>query len=228
MTNGVSRRLLSLLLFLLVGACADESPIAASGDAPADVVDEVLVRCLADGTTELSAADVVAQSDGVHVRVMSRLDEPASVNGLGVDVEPGSSDWILGLAPGRHGVACWPFSEHTNDEPATTTLVVHDPDGLWTDGELDCEGGDAWSTIVDFIDSPIDEEPTLDEARSAIDGLRPDDELRFAGYPDDPGSVLVVRDDRVVGSFGLGRFREGSRWSVTGGTACADAGLEQR
>ena len=167
----------------------------------------------------------MARPDGVHVRVVSDLDEPASVNGLGMDVEQGASDWVLGLAQGPTNVACWPFSKHGGEEPPTTRLLVHDPRALWVSGELDCQGGEAWSQIADFAHAPRDDEPTLEEARGAIEGLRDDDELRFAGYPEDPGSVLVIRHGCVVGSFGLVRFRDDGAWGVAGATACADAGF---
>ena len=182
--------------------------------------------CEADGSTTLASSEVLARSDGVHLRVESLLDEPASLNGFGLDVDPGVSTRVVGGAPGELEVACWPFSRHGGKEPATTPLTVVDPTGTYVSAEVECGDGMASSMIGDLAGAPFDDgPPPLDEVHAAIHGLREDDVLAYAGYPDDPGSVVVLRDGKVVASFGLVKMKQDSDWIAAGYTKCEEADL---
>jgi hypothetical protein len=51
--------------------------------------DVARIACEADGATSVLTPEVLAQQrDGVHLVVDSQLDEGASLNGLGLDVDP--------------------------------------------------------------------------------------------------------------------------------------------
>lgn len=211
----------------LIG-CADPAPVA-DDPIPADVAPVARIVCEADGSTTVETPSVRAQPDGVHVRVVSHLDEPASVNGWGFDVDPGASRWTFGMHPGVSETACWPFSDHGKAEPATQPIEVLDPDGLFVDGELDCAGGQSMGWVADYA-TPPDESPppiSLEEARAELTGLEPGDEVRYAGYPDDPApSVIVVRDGRVIA--GVGFARSAGEWSAPGGQVCEEEGVRVR
>jgi hypothetical protein len=185
-----------------------------------------VIECEADGSTTIGTPQVLARPDGVHVRVVSRLDEPASINGWGFDVDTGSSRWTFGSRPGVVQTACWPFSDHGKEEPATQPIEIVDPSGLFVDGELDCGDGVAIAWVGDYVSAPDEDAPpiTLEEARSVVRGLEPTDEVRYAGYPEDPApSVIVLRDGRVIASIGFARFD--GEWSAPGGEVCDAEGV---
>ena len=82
----------------------------------------------------------------------------------------------------------------------------------------------AWT--ADYVSPPDADAPaiTLEQARSELRGLRPDDETRYAGYPEEPDrSVIVVRDGRVIASIGFARFD--GEWSAPGGQTCDEDGV---
>ena len=160
------------------------------------------------------------------MRVVSHLDEPASVNGWGFDVDPGGSSWVMGVAPGVVGTACWPFSGHdSGEEPPTTAMEIVDPGGLYVDPEVDCTG-EVGSYIADYAAPGPDHDVRipLEEARDEIRGLESTDELVYGGYPEAVNApVLVVRDSDVVASFSFAGTERG--WTSPGGTICGDAKL---
>lgn len=220
----------TVALALLIGsatACAD-APRAGqlSDDGSADLRSVAVIECLADGSTSVVTPNVLVRPDGVHVKVVSHLDEPASINGWGFDVDPGTSRHVSGKAPGTIETACWPFSEHGSGvEPRTLPIEVLDPDDTYVDGEVACDGN-AMSWIADYFTAPDREagRVPLDVARAGLRGVEADDEIRYAGYPaaEDPG-VVVVRDGVVVASVSFARFD--GEWSSPGGTICEDADI---
>ena len=113
--RGLGKRGSSSLATVMLVACADQaSPTRDGSTAPA----RAEIVCRADGSTELSTSSVRARPDGVHFLVRNQLDEPASVNGLGVDVKsrqavrrleqrPTIVGVVLGLAPAALDRAQW-------------------------------------------------------------------------------------------------------------------------
>ena len=209
-----------VLIALLLVACA-ESPARDVSTIPARVV----VICRPDESTELSSSSVRAQPDGVHVLVRSQLDEPASVNGLGVEVEPGRRSDVVSIGPGTIGVACWPYSDHGSGEPPTTPLEIVDPDGLYVDPALDCSDGRFASMAIDFANpGPKAGVVPLEEARRQIGGLSEDDQVVYGGYPEQRvRPVLVIRDEDVIANIGFGLL--GSDWVQTGSNVWVESGI---
>jgi hypothetical protein len=196
----------------------------AGSQAPADgIPTRVEFVCGADGSMTLSSSTVRAEPDGVHLDVVNGFDEPVSVEGF--DVDPGRSTWVVTNGPGTMELMCWPFSQHgSGAAPPRTSLEIVDPQRLYVDGSVGCEIES--STTVDLSEEPVDEgPPSAAVARDVIDGLRPDDILRLAGYPEqDEADFVVVRNGDVVAAYGIARFA-GQPWTIVSGTACDGSGL---
>ena len=215
---------------LLAETCAKPASVPTSGTEPVGTAPTVAeLTCEADGTTSLANPEVLVRPDGVHIEVQNRLDEPASLNGLGMDVDPGHSEWTLSIPPGEHDIACWPFSDHGSGvEPTTTTLRVLDPGGLYVSPEFDCPEGE-WSLIIDFAapsetDVADPDEAILDPiqaARHLVTKAEPGDELVPAGYPeqDRSGTILVLRDGAPIVAVSVSRADDAG-WYATGADGC--------
>lgn len=222
-----SRGLAGVAVASLVAACA-AGPTSAHrvedpGSPAAGVPTSLQLNCRSDGSIELSSERVQARPDGVHLTVVNGSGEPVSVGGF--DADPGTSTWTLTDGPGMMGLNCWPFSQHSSgQEPDEQQVEIVDPTGMFFDGQITC--AKAMSGHGDFGEAPQDEgPPPLDVARDIIVGLRPDDVVRLAGYPEqDNASVIVIRDGEVIASYGFVRFA-GRSWSIAGGTVCSGAGL---
>jgi hypothetical protein len=223
-----------LVAAVLLAACADAPPAARNGSGKATPTVARII-CEADGTTSVLTPEVLAQRDGVHLVVDSRLDEPASlIGGFGFDIDPGLSEWTLQVGPGNQAVACWPFSDHgSGEEPDTVPLQVFDPEGLYVaPAELECTDGTQWAKILDFIDmtTGIADDP-VDAVRQSIEGLQPGDDvsLHRSGYPEadtqGQGTVIVTRDGRAVALLGVSLADDG-RWLINGGQGCASSGVD--
>jgi hypothetical protein len=215
---------------LLASSCADRpAPDRPTSVDPATgrAADPLTLTCTREGGTELSASQVEAQADGVHVHVENRSGEPASLNGLGYDAEPGSSDIVTSTPPGSVDVACWPFSGHEGPEPDTTRLDILDPNAYFVSSELECEGNLSWSQVNDFIAGAegTPGEP-VDIARDRIHGLEPGDELLPTGYPEreDAASIAVVRNGSTVAVAGFQRADDGG-WLLGGGSGCDETDI---
>ena len=198
------RRFALLVLATVLAGCADPAP--ARDDVP------IPVGRRARGSDRLRGGRldhgrahprVRAQPDGVHVRVVSHFDEPASVNGWGFDVDSGTSRWTFGMRPGVLETACWPFSDHGNAEPRDRSRSRSwTRTGLFVDGELDCAGCQSMGWVADYATPAGCRARRRSRSRkldAELAGLDPGDEVRYAGYPEDPDpSVIVVRDGRVI------------------------------
>jgi hypothetical protein len=225
----MTRAIVVLATTIALVACSTSDP-PATPQVPPDASRVARIVCEADGSTSVATPDVVARPDGVHVRVMSALDEPASVSigGIGWDVDSGESRSVTAIPPGRATVSCWPFSEHApgGSDPVPEPITIHDPDGMFVEGELECIDGDD-GTALDIRLLPSargrrDPSITPGEARPLIGGLLDTDELLVPGYPETVHqSLVVVRDGRRIASVGFS-FERG-RWIQAGGNVCGGA-----
>lgn len=221
---GTSVKAAGIALVVLLGGCADPAPSAMPA-APEDATTVARIVCEKDGSTSTSTPHVIARSDGVQIRIVNRLEEWVSMNGLGFDVGPGSSDRVAGYPPGSLQVACWPFSDHgpEGSEPVPVAIHVHDPEGLFVDGELECLDEDDGSMLdirlLASLRGREDVRITPEDARPLIGGLNEDDEVIVPGYPDEVRqSVVVVRDGRRIAQVGFSY--EAGRWVQAGGWVC--------
>jgi hypothetical protein len=209
---------------VLLTGCA-ESAVGPRGEGTPSVGEVV---CESDGSTTVLTPEVMAQADGVHVRIVSHLDETASVDGLGFDVEPGDTERVSLTPPGTAGIACNPFSNHDSGEvPPTTPIEILDAEDLYLDGELDCGlFSTVWNMIGEPAEAPLEEGVVpLSEARASISGLEAQDEVRFAGYPSSRDrNVVVVRDDNVIASFEFVTF-DGEDWVAMSARGCEGSGV---
>jgi hypothetical protein len=226
-------RSISTVVLLAVVACADPPAAGEAGPpnaVPEGVPDVAELVCEADGSTTVRTPKVVVQPDGIHVHVVSRLDEPASVGLFGRDVEPGQTDFVSVRPPGHVNGACYPFSEHdSGEEPPTSTIDVLDPGGVYTSDEVECDGM-LWAGGAAFGETPRDDlgPVPLDAARAWIEGLQPGDEVSYSGYPEDIGrDVIVRRDGDIVARFDFVTMN-GERWFVGGFEVCQSSGIRHR
>jgi hypothetical protein len=221
----------AVTLCLLLAGCADTPPPIeegpATGPAPTGIPDIAEIVCEADGTTTVITPEVAVQPDGVHVRVISRLDEPASVGAFRMDVGPGETAFVSTVAPGEVDAGCYPFSEHGpgGADPERAPVEVLDSGGLFVDGEVECSGT-ASSMIADFFEQPLDAGPVpLEVARESIRGLLPGDEILHLGYPEQGGrQVAVRRDETIVATFDFVTF-DGEKWQIASNDICSSSGL---
>jgi hypothetical protein len=208
---------------LALASCADRAPSAGPGSNVPDVAEVV---CEADGSTAVLTPRVAVQPDGVHLHVVNHLDETASMNGFGFDVDAGETTYVAVRPPGVVNEACWPFSLHgTDEEPQSTPMEVIDPEGLFVRGELQCSGT-ASNMIGDFAEAPIEGgRVPLEKARQAFHGIVEDDEIFHVGYPEqaDP-SVAVRRDGQIVATYQFVTF-DGDAWIVASSQICSSSGL---
>jgi hypothetical protein len=219
----MARWIFALMAVAVLAACANAPQSVSSSGPAAPTVARIV--CEADGSTTILTPRVLVQRDGVHVRVLSHLDEPASINGWGSDVDPGNSTWTFGGAPSVVRTACWRFSDHdTLVEPATQPIEVLDPEGFFVVGDLECDG-QSIGLVSDYFQEPDRAGPVpLDIARRKIRGLEAADEVRYTGYPQeaDP-AVIVIRAGQVIGSFSFARFD--GQWDIPGGSYCDGVGI---
>lgn len=222
-------RVVAVMATAVLVACSEADPPAAPR-VPTDASKVARIVCEADGSTSVSTPDVVAQPDGVHVQVVSALDEPASVSigGIGWDVDGGRSRSVSSIPPGPATVACWPFSEHApgGHDPEPEPITIHDPDGTFVEGELECiDGDDGTALDIRLLASARGRRGvsiTSGEARPLIGGLLDTDELLVPGYPDTVHqSLVVVRGGRRIASVGFAVVR--GRWIQAGGHVCGGA-----
>jgi hypothetical protein len=213
-------------MLMLVAGCAD-APGPGRIPPGADIPEVAEIVCAADGSPVVRTPQVLVQPDGVHLHVVSHLDETAGLNGFGLDVDPGESNRVVSRPPGFLDEACWPFSLHGSDEePSTHPIRVLDPTGLYAAGELQCSGV-ASSMIGDFAETPLEVGPVpFEEARAGIRGLEDDDEVFRVGYPEqrEAGQVGVRRDGEVVATFGFYTF-DGEDWVSGDAQICESSGL---
>jgi hypothetical protein len=221
-----------LTCLLLLGACG-EPGTRSRGDRPekvsaASAPDELVLTCAAADGQKVDSEFVRPQSDGVHVVVDNQRDyDPGFAfrfptgGGGGDNAPPGRTTFVLDTGPGVLEVACYPKDQ--NEEPQYMTAAVVDPEGLYTQQELECTGG-AVSGSAGYVKEPEGNPDASAAAREQLEfGLAEGDELRRAGYPDSKEPVfVVVRDERVVAATTLARGRSG--WFADGYSACDDFG----
>ncbi|MGH2806236.1 MAG: hypothetical protein ACRDKT_03075 [Actinomycetota bacterium] len=202
-------------------------PHSSPSRAPAPEVARVV--CEKDGSTTLLTESVVAQPDGVHVEVDNRTGEGLSLNGFALDFGEGTATQVANVPPGRIKVACYPFSMHRRPAPKGLPFEIDDPNGYWVSPELECPPGDMIaSAINDFLgDGPGEQGDPVELTRENLRGLKEDDVIERAGYPESTQAVVrVVRDGNVIVTTNFHQ-PEGGGWNMGGYQACDSAGIRE-
>lgn len=194
----------------------------------------VRVSCIGDAT-KVSTSEVMVQADGLHVDMEANFDQPVLMFffaggqvtvGLGPDFEGRSDKFVIPVPPGDLTLECG-RSEQEEPSHNAVGLQLSDPKGLWHDTQLVC-GGD----IIEWNPS----EPTFyythgnpfpDAVYHTLPGLHPDDQVVYAGYPEDQSGdqPLVMRDGEAIGIFDLSTYDK--RTFVHHGIFCASSGIGQ-
>jgi hypothetical protein len=209
-----------VMLLVVLAGCTGRQTFDPEPPAPAaPLVAQVL--CTEAGP-RVETPFVRAQSDGVHFRVTNETNDKTLFGTEAGEatgpIEPGKKAHVVSaVAPGASEVRCrrpdLRLKEHGQIE-------VVDPEEWWIPTALDCPGG--WSTVVDFASGA--EDSPLSQATELLKGLRADDVVREAGYPqDDEAVVTVARDGRVV--LVISFWRYGDDWSLQGASGCNGSGV---
>jgi hypothetical protein len=222
-------RLALAVMLLIFAGCAEATSRSQTREGQPVAAPFVEIVCTEDGGTRLWTPVVEVQADGVHVDVENRAGEPTSFFGLSVDVDEGRHKAVVSEPPGKLRVACYPYSQHESDaKPVRYDLELADPKGHWVSTELECEPDSmVQSTISDFA-HPLGQGMSKDPIQLVHDGVRgleTDDLVEIAGYPEaEVPTVRVVRDDRVIATFGFIQADDGGL-AIETGDLCASEGL---
>ncbi len=230
------RRIAIVLVALAAAGCGAAST---DGDEAATVsttsalslAPTAVITCSPSGTS-VATPEVAARRDGVHVELRNetgaeRLVEVGS--GAAAQAEPlpaGMHARVWPLPPGEAQVTCYDPAGDPGEEDAAAAahLEIVDPDGVWVSTELPC---DAVSTAqLDYVAGAagLQGDPVEAVRADSADRLRPGDVVERAGYPDaeDPATVRIVRDGRVISVLALVRAEDGG-WLVSTVSDCGDA-----
>lgn len=215
----------------------------ATGGSTGEVPDVARVTC--DGADIVVETPVVrTQPDGFHVVVRNVGDEPLglSVRDLGSTVEgdgnvavsggegggdnapPGETTTVWTFPPGTYSFSCSPPIEPGQGGIAGIgTLDVVDPDGHYVPAEIQCANGEAYGSApayavgvgaTGFAGDPVQ------VVRDHVSGLKFDDLVERAGYPESEQPVVrVVRDGVVAGKVTLFDDGQGG-WRVSAIEGC--------
>ncbi|HXV56954.1 MAG TPA: hypothetical protein VD704_03725 [Gaiellaceae bacterium] len=216
----------ALLALPACGAGESAEPGAETGaPPPAPLPDAARVVCAADGTA-VETPRVRPQPDGVHLEVVNesggeRLLELSAAGGeaAGAPAPEGTHVQVVDVAPGSVTVAC--------KDPATgrgggAPLEIVDEDRIWVPATVACP--EVFTQVNDYIQGAEGEtSDPIEAARSALAGygLRPDDVLERAGYPEAEAlKVRLVREGETLAVADL--FDDGAgKWLVGMVTGCS-------
>jgi hypothetical protein len=220
---GGMRLALAVTLLMLAG-CAEETPRSQLREGKPVAAPFVEIVCTEDGGTRLWTPVVEVQPDGVHLDVENRAGAQASINGFSLDVAEGRHKAVVKTPPGRMKVACNPFSQQGgNKKPTKYDLELVDPDGHWVSTGLECES-DAVVGTTSYAPEPIGKGDPAEAVEEMVKGLKPDDLVEPAGYPQaDVPTVRIVRDSKVVGVIGFAETDDGL--GIEGTSTCDSARL---
>ncbi|MFN2390096.1 MAG: hypothetical protein ABR575_10905 [Actinomycetota bacterium] len=191
---------------LLTSACGSP-PVPGLDPQAGGAPDVAEVVCEPGGVTRIETPEVTAQRDGVHFHIINRtgihagfsFEDPAGGGG-GENAPADDGILVIPLSPGTARVGC---PDHDAERPSDTLepIEVIDEQGFFVEDTLDCAGGMGVSGSGSFApDARGEKGDPVEIARDQLaNRLRPDDELRRAGYvTEDEATVAVVRDGETV------------------------------
>lgn len=228
----------AVLLCLCVAACGSEQDVAEPTATPAQrsvaaLADVLEVRCQADGSTVVSAAQVRPGRAGVRTRVVNETDGARAV-ALHADrlwftasQGPGTTtESAEGVRPGTLDVECI-VPDSSAAPGASARVEIVDPDGLWRPATPECPASDivavpgetGWTAL------PFSREGLPDMLRSQAH-LASSDVVRPGGYPEQADAPLVaLRDGRVIVSATPQELDGGGGWWLSEVWGCGSAEL---
>ena len=221
-------RLACAIALVVVAGCAEETPRSQLREGQPVAAPFVEIVCTEDGGTRLWTPVVEVQPDGVHLDIENRTGEPTTFFGLSPEVDEGRHKEVVTEPPGRLRVACYPNSQHETDaKPVKYDLELVDPKGHWRSTELQCETDLVEGSTLDYA-VPLPKGQSKDPVAvvgESVEGLRPNDVIETAGYPEaDPPVVRVLRNEKVIGAYSFLEADDGGL-VLGGGSSCASAGL---
>ena len=217
-----------VLVAFFLGGCAPSATDEAEGNAPSgkeEVPTTARIVCDRDDTRVLTPR-VAARPDGVHYTIDNRLggDYGYSVEfpeggGFGGDSAPkGESEHVGNFPPGEVRIGC--YESNKDVKPDDAPLKVLEGDSGYRPVKLECEGGTSVTASSDYVAGTEgqDFDPVKQTRRMFSNQLEESDIVEFGGYPENTGTVRVVRDGRVVATVEYSRARGG--WLQDSYTAC--------
>jgi hypothetical protein len=201
----------------------------------------------ADGEATVLTPVVAAQPDGIHFQIDNVSDgamlfvpaDPAVLSPLSrlEFADHGDNEvaahsleaqrWVV--PPGTTAVTCTPSQDfHPVASPFMASLEIADPQKLYVPIDQDVACGGARAETWGFSAPP--NFATSSEAYAAVRrefrGVRPDDVLRRAGYPDQPHAwVWIIR---AAAKVALVSFGPGIGMDSSFVTACANSSIRPR
>lgn len=216
---------------------APQSPgrTARSVPLPSPAAIPAVAQVTCDPGARVLTPKVAAQADGVHVRIDNRTDttsyfrldhlgagksEPGELGSSGdLRVPRGSKIMVWIIPPGPAAVSCVGGGDVT---PAPIRIL--DPAHGYVPIEIPSCGAARVTTYQVYFPLEFDhpDEP-VEIVRERMRGLKPDDVVERAGYPEQSHAwVRVLRDDRVVALVNFGPIR----WSTV--SVCVDSGIRPK
>ena len=217
-------RLALAVTLLMLASCAETTPRSQTREGHPVAAPFVEIVCTEDGGTRLWTPVVEVQADGVHIDVDNRAGAQASIDDFHLDVGPGRHKEVVRTPPGRMKVACNPFNQDRGSKkPVKYDLELVDPEDHWVSTELECET-DAVVASTSYAPEPIGDGDPAEAVKEVVKGLKPDDVVEPAGYPQaDVPAVRIVRDSKVVGVVGFAETDGGL--GIEGTSTCDSARL---
>jgi hypothetical protein len=212
-----------LLAFLAtLAGCAERgvTPVGLAADGGEPSADFARVQCQRD-SIRVDTDVVRAHRDGVHFV----FENPGGLWGFEVhhstwgccaaaggrlSTEP--TDYTSAVSPGKVTVACLRtrVASYYDDDAATATITVVDPDGLYVPFRLACGWG-----VQSRVRIAGREHEDPDEVYRRIPGIRASDVFEEPNYPDSPqyeGAAIVFRDGVAVGRIMFPAFK--TEWEL--------------
>ncbi len=204
-------------------AAGEPGPVVQETTAGSEPLPDVMeVRCTDEGTT-VSTPAVKPGPAGVRVRIANDTGKPIYVTvesangGRGDQVAEQGRDTVEPLPPGPVSIACYDPNDPAQDPPSSPGYLervehfeVVDEDGLWITDRPECPDGQMAGASASFGEDAGQPREELPDMLRTWLKLLPTDEVRSAGYPEQPNAPLVVvRDGRVVARGFDRRAREG-------------------
>ena len=194
--------------------------------------DLVEIRCTTDGTT-VSTSAVRPGPEGVRMRVVNDAGTPIYVTvesangGRGDQVSEQGRNTVEPLPPGQVSIACYDPTDPAQDPPNSpgylervAHFAVVDADGLWITDRPECPDGQMAGASASFGEDAGQPREELPDVLRTWLKLRPTDEVRSAGYPEQVNAPLVaVRDGRVIARGSIAELAKG--WVIDSVEGCS-------